>query len=100
MDLKNCSKCNSEVDGPDQYCRYCGQDLSGRVPWYYQPIWIAVLTVLAMGPFSLVLVWRSPALAGRGRWIFTVLILAFTVYLGIETVNLVRKVQEVFAPAG
>lgn len=91
-----CWKCGGEVDASDSYCRFCGQNLDGRIPWYYTPVWIALLTVFALGPFSLFLVWRSPALATRGRWVATVLILAFTVYLGVETYSLVMQVKAFF----
>jgi hypothetical protein len=52
-----------------------------RVPWYYKPVGIVVLTLFVLGPLSLPLVWRSPVIGERGRWIGTTLILAYTVAL-------------------
>ena len=52
-----------------------------RVPWYYKPVGIVVLTLFVLGPLSLPLVWRSPVISPRGRWIGTALIVAFTVAL-------------------
>jgi predicted negative regulator of RcsB-dependent stress response len=37
--------------------------------------------VLVLGPLAIPLVWRTPAWGPRGRWIATVLILAYTVLL-------------------
>ena len=50
--------------------------------WYYQPLWIMVLTVTALGPLSLFLVWRTPRLGRTGRWMATVVIVGVTAYLG------------------
>jgi len=52
-----------------------------RVPWYYKPVGIVVLTLFVLGPLSLPLVWRSPVITERGRWIGTALIVAYTVAL-------------------
>ena len=41
-----------------------------------------VLTITALGPLSLCLVWRTPRLSRTGRWIATVVIVGVTVYLG------------------
>lgn len=97
---KECPRCGGVIDGADRCCRYCGHDQSVRVAWYYHPFWIAVLTVLALGPFSLYLVWRSPKLGLTGRWIATVLVLAFTVYLGFATVKAYRSLQEILGMPG
>jgi len=52
-----------------------------RVAWYYKPVGIVVLTLFVLGPLSLPLVWRSPVISERGRWIGTALIVAYTVAL-------------------
>jgi hypothetical protein len=53
-----------------------------RLPWYHRPIAIALLAVLVLGPLALPLVWRTPAWGPLGRWIATLLIMAYTVLLG------------------
>ncbi len=50
--------------------------------WYQTPAGIAVLAIFILGPLVLPIVWRSPALSERGRWIATVLVLLYTVILG------------------
>jgi hypothetical protein len=77
-----CWSCTHPVDAADHYCRYCGNGQGRFLQWYYRPVWIMVLTVTALGPLSLFLVWRTPRLSQTGRWIATVLIVGVTVYLG------------------
>lgn len=52
-----------------------------RLPWYHQPIGIALLALVVLGPLALPLVWRTPAWGPLGRWVATLLILAYTVLL-------------------
>lgn len=67
---------------------------SGRfLQWYYRPVWIMVLTVMALGPLSLLLVWRTPRLGRTGRWIATVVILGVTAYLGYQLWQTLRMVH-------
>ena len=93
----NCWSCAKPVDAADHYCRHCGQGQGSYVSWYYHPLAIAFLTVFLMGPFSLVLVWKSPGMSSRGRWVATALILAFTVYLGYSLVVAFRVFRGIFA---
>lgn len=51
------------------------------IAWYHRPVAIALLAVFVLGPLALPLVWRTPALGPRGRWIASVLIVAYTVLL-------------------
>ncbi len=54
-----------------------GEDLA----WFYRPVWIGILAVFALGPLALPLVWKSPLLGPTGRWIWTAIIAALTLYL-------------------
>ena len=51
------------------------------VAWYYKPPGIVLLTLFVLGPLSLPLVWRSPVISPRGRWVGTALIVAYTIVL-------------------
>jgi hypothetical protein len=53
-----------------------------HVSWYHTPVGIALLAFFVLGPLVLPLVWRSPALGPRGRWIATALIAVYTIALG------------------
>lgn len=52
-----------------------------RASWYHTPLGIALLALFVLGPLALPLIWRSPALGPRGRWIGSLLLLAYTVAL-------------------
>jgi len=101
MNQKVCWKCKSMVDESAAFCNECGQDLSGRVRWYYRPAWIAALTLTVLGPFSIYLVWRSPVLSTAGRWLYTFLILFFTVlffyYFYVRVEPLYRELLQIQA---
>lgn len=77
----NCWTCGASVEPSDRFCRGCGMGQGTNMSWYYEPVWIAVLTLFALGPFSLPLVWRSPKLSKEGRLAFTGFIAFFTLYL-------------------
>jgi hypothetical protein len=77
-----CWHCNHSLDAGDRYCRHCGNGPGRFLQWYYQPVWILVLAVTALGPLSLVLVWRTPRLGRTDRWLAAVVIMGLTVYLG------------------
>jgi hypothetical protein len=52
-----------------------------EIAWYHRPLGIVLLAVFVLGPLAIPLVWRTPAWGPRGRWIATVLLLAYTVVL-------------------
>ena len=60
-----CRGCGSLIEATDVFCRHCGQRRDPCAAWFYQPAWILVLALLILGPFALVLVWKSSAM-GRG----------------------------------
>jgi hypothetical protein len=74
----HCWRCDAEIATSDHYCRNCGNGQGATLQWYYRPLWIALLAMLALGPFALPLVWRTPALGRGGRWALTAFVLAFT----------------------
>ena len=85
-----CWSCRSRVDETDRYCRHCGNGQGLFLQWYYRPVWIMVLTVTALGPFSLFLVWRTPLLGPTGKWIASIVIVFLTAYLSLEVWRIAR----------
>jgi hypothetical protein len=75
-----CWNCGGAIAPEDRYCRRCGRGQGEQVAWYYRHWGIAVATLLGLGPFGLILVWRSPLLSSRARWIWTALVLLATGY--------------------
>lgn len=80
-----CWSCTRALDAADRYCRHCGKGQAGHVPYYYKHAGILLLTLCALGPFALYLVWRSPVLSRPARWVYTGLIAAFTWWLIVTT---------------
>ena len=83
-----------EIDAKDAYCPRCGQGQGDSLAWYYQPLWIGILTVLALGPFSLILVWRTPALSRNGRLAWTAGIALFSLYVAARLWRLYTMLQQ------
>ena len=77
-----CWSCGLFIDRSDRYCRSCGKGQGGNVPWYYRHWGIILMTLFGLGPFSLVLVWRSPLLSPLAKWVYTAIIVAGTVFIG------------------
>lgn len=78
-----CWSCRKPVAAEDNFCRFCGKGLRG-FPWYYRHWGIILLSLLALGPFGLILVWRSPALSRAWQWIYTAAIMGLTYYLAVQ----------------
>lgn len=43
-----------------------------------------MLTLIALGPFVLPLIWRTPRLGRVGKWIASLLVIAITAYVAWE----------------
>jgi len=76
-----CWSCGRAIEPLDQYCRSCGAGQGEHVAWYYRHWGIAVCTLLGLGPFGLILVWRSPCLKRSARWIWTAAIVLLAAYI-------------------
>lgn len=73
-----CWACGAEIGSQDRYCRHCGKGQGEQIPWYYRHWGIILMTLFGLGPFSLVLVWRSPLLSREARAAYTAAILLVT----------------------
>lgn len=45
--------------------------MKAQVPWYYEPLWIVVLSIAILGPLTLPFIWKSPKLTRPAKWVFT-----------------------------
>jgi hypothetical protein len=79
-----CWRCDQRVDPTDHYCRRCGEGQGASLAWYYRPIWILLLALTALGPFAVVLIMRTPRLGTGAKWVASLALIAFFVYLGWE----------------
>lgn len=78
-----CCYCRKPAAAEDNYCRFCGKNLTA-FPWYYQHWGIILCALLALGPFSLILVWRSPVISRRAQWAYTLGIGWMTYYVSLQ----------------
>ncbi len=76
-----CSRCRKSIDADDAYCRHCGARHAAGDDWYYSTAWIAFLAFVVIGPFALVLVWKSTRMGAVTKKVMTVLIVAYTLVL-------------------
>lgn len=74
-----CKGCRKLIDEADHFCRYCGKARSGGEAWYYRPRWILILTFTALGPFALILVWKSPKMSLPAKISMALFIIVTTV---------------------
>ena len=73
-----CPRCAEAADAADQFCRHCGRSLKHTEAWYYEPAWILALALLVVGPFALVLVWKSPKLSLAAKAALAAIILVYS----------------------
>lgn len=83
-----CWRCKGSIDAGDNYCRHCGRGQGSHLSWYYTHLGVIFLTVAAIGPFSLFLVWRSPRFNMAVRCVYTVLICAFSYFAWVKITEL------------
>ena len=60
------------------FCPHCGQRLDAGSAWFYDPLWIVVLALTVLGPFALLLVWKSTRLSATGKAFLATAILVYT----------------------
>jgi hypothetical protein len=87
-----CWSCGLAIDAGDRYCRRCGQGQGAFLAWYYRPLWIVLLALTVLGPFALPLVWRTPSLDRRGKWLASVAVVTVCGYVAWEFVLAAREI--------
>lgn len=74
-----CVRCAKKIDAEDVFCRYCGGRQGGGDSWYYSVLGIAFLAFLVIGPFALVLVWKSTRMGVVAKRVLGGLIVVYSV---------------------
>lgn len=81
-----CAGCGALAAARATYCSQCGQPLHPmatpalkKMKWYYNP-WLVLLLLspVALGPFALPLLWKSPRFTRGAKLALTLLTLAWT----------------------
>ncbi|HOX21990.1 MAG TPA: zinc ribbon domain-containing protein [Elusimicrobiales bacterium] len=96
---QRCWKCLAPVSPKDKFCHNCAARQGGKDAWYYSHVGIILLTLVALGPFALYLVWKSPRLSKNARLVYTVLILALTTVVCVKFYEAVRSLQQTMSSA-
>lgn len=73
-----CDYCGKSIDDTDKYCRFCGRRQRVGDAWYYSIAWIAFLAFFVIGPFALILVWKSTRMPAVVKKCLAALIVGYT----------------------
>ena len=62
-----------------------------KIKWYLEPISVVLLLFFVLGPFGLPLLYKSPKFSKTFKIILTVVVMIYTTYLIIVSVEIGRK---------
>jgi hypothetical protein len=66
-------------------------DKEERIKWYLKPIVVILLLFFVLGPFGLPLLYKSPKFAKKLKIILTVIMIIYTTYFIIVSVEIGKK---------
>ena len=92
--MTRCWRCDGAVDSSDRFCRHCGEGQGPALAWYYRPLWIALLALTALGPFAVILIWRTPRLGRSAKWLASVALIGFSAWIAWQLVVDVQSVLD------
>ena len=62
-----------------------------KVKWYLRPTGVVLLLFFVLGPFGLPLLYKSPKFSKKLKIVLTVVVIIYTTYLIIVSVEIGRK---------
>jgi len=65
---------------------------TGKVKWYLRPMGIVLLLFFVLGPLGLPLLYKSPNFSKKIKIILTIVVLIYTSYLIITSVEIGKKI--------
>jgi hypothetical protein len=89
-----CPACGRLIDTGMKFCPHCGRRQHAGEAWYYHPVWVLVLALLVLGPFALILIWKSSRMGRTTKIVMAIVILIYTgycLYLVYTTTALVTQ---------
>jgi hypothetical protein len=99
LEKTNCTRCGTAIDAEDHFCRVCGVQLRPLCGGEFAPVQIVaerkpappsysdnrlivlIMLFLVLGPFALPMLWKSKAFTRPWKWIWTLVVISFTVFL-------------------
>ncbi len=94
-----CWSCGAAISRGDSYCKKCGKGQDSHVGWQYTHWGVVVLTLLGLGPFSLIYVWRSPVISRNAKIAYTGFILLLTWFVINSVYGMWTAVQSLLGGA-
>jgi hypothetical protein len=71
-----------------------------NIKWYLRPISVVLLLFFVLGPFGLPLLYKSPKFSKKLKIVLTIVVIIYTTYLIIVSVEVVRKLYIQIEGAG
>lgn len=100
-----CPACQEPIRAEFRFCPRCGRRQQPGDAWYYDPVWILVLALFAIGPFALILVWGSRRMNRLVKAVFSLGILVYSWFIFYYTyrliefeLNALRELEELMRP--
>jgi hypothetical protein len=62
-----------------------------NIKWYLRPISVVLLLFFVLGPFGLPLLYKSPKFSRKLKIVLTVVVIIYTIYLIIVSLEIGRK---------
>jgi hypothetical protein len=69
-------------------------DKEERIKWYLKPIVVILLLFFVLGPFGLPLLYKSPKFTRKLKIILTVIVILYTTYLMVVSVEIGIKLLQ------
>ena len=95
IEERTCLKCKRQMPLEHNYCSSCGTGWGKYVHWYYKH-WGIILLILLLGPFAMFFVILSPVVSKPLKWIYTLIVAIFTIFLVVEACELYRMLSQVY----
>jgi hypothetical protein len=102
--LAGCPRCGVPQAGGAKFCGQCGASLDpAKANWYHNVWFVLAMLFFVLGPLGLPLVWKNPKFSRSVKWLLTVIMIVYTVWLIDLTVKLFRttmdQVNQILGPS-